>query len=83
MRERKSSDKSGGSQMHNKAAAMRYLIIDEISTAALYVLGILEKHVTVARQGMFFAADIEDNMYAWGGVNSKQCLPNVSFAIPT
>ena len=55
--------------MHNKAAAIRFLIIDEISTASLYVLGISEKHVTVARQGMFFASDVEENMYPWGGVN--------------
>ena len=50
-RERKTSKHSGGSEMHNKAARLRWLIIDEISTASLYVVCVLEKHVTLARQG--------------------------------
>ena len=55
--------------MHNKAASLRFLIIDEISTSALHVLGILEKHLTVARQGLPFAEGVDAESHAWGGVN--------------
>ena len=39
------------------------------SIAALYVLGILEKHTTVARQGLPFACDADGEAFAFGGVN--------------
>ena len=69
MKERKSSQKTGGAQMHNKSAALRFLIIDEISTASLYVLGVMQKHLTLARQGMPFASAEDGSQFAWGGVN--------------
>ena len=68
-RERKTSRQTGGSQMHNKAASLRRLILDEISTAALSVLGVLEKHLSLARQGMPFATDESGEPRPWGGVN--------------
>ena len=55
--------------MHNKAASLRFLIIDEISTSALSVLGTLEKHLCIARQGMPFADADHGETHAWGGAN--------------
>ena len=68
-KDRKRSEKSGGAEMHNKAAILRFLIVDEVSTAALYVLGVMEKHTSVARQGMPFASAADGTAFAWGGVN--------------
>ena len=70
--ERRKSQKSCGSTMHNKAAAIRFLIIDEISTAALKVLGILEKHTLTAKEGTPGAEDEDEKLGGtrpWGGAN--------------
>lgn len=69
MQERRKSRKTGGSTMHNKAAGLRFLIIDEISTAALKLLGTLEKHTAQARQSLQFAMDHLGELLHWGGVN--------------
>ena len=65
----KRNKKTGGAEMYNKAAGKRWLIIDEISTAALYVSGVMEKNVRKARQGTEFSTDAAGEGRDWGGVN--------------
>ena len=55
--------------MHTKAAGIRFLIIDEISTAALKLLGMLEKHTAQARQNLKFTMAQQGQPLHWGGVN--------------
>ena len=55
--------------MYNKAAGKRWLIVDEISTAASYVSGVMEKNVRKARQGTEFSMDAAGEERDWGGVN--------------
>ena len=91
VQERRKSQKTGGSTMHNKAAGLRFLIIDEISTAALQLLGTLEKHTAQARQGVKFAMNDQGELLDWGGINliivgdwlqlPAVCVRRVSFAI--
>ena len=45
------------------------MIVDEISTASLYVAGIMEKNVRKARQGTDFSMDASGDIHDWGGVN--------------
>ncbi len=56
-RERKKSKTSGGSQMYNKCCQLRWLLVDEISTAALYVTGVMGKNMTKAKTGEEYALD--------------------------
>ena len=67
--ERRKSKVSGGTTMHCKATSFRVLLVDEISTAALHVLGLLEKHTAQAKQSTPFAEDASGHLRAWGGVN--------------
>ena len=41
--------------MYNKCISLRWLFIDEVSTASLYVLGVSEKNVRKAKEGSAFA----------------------------
>ena len=55
--------------MYDRCLSQRWLIMDEISTGALYILGIMEKHVSKARDGKSFSRDLQDNLRSWGGLN--------------
>ena len=46
--DKKKSKKTQGSMMYNKCISLRWLIIDEVSTASLHVLGTLEKNLSKA-----------------------------------
>ena len=65
----KKSKTTGGSEMYNKCISLRWLFVDEVSTAALYVLGVMEKNTRKAKEGGAFAEDMDGNGRDWGGVN--------------
>ena len=58
-----------GSTMRNKAAGLRFLIIDKISNVALKLFGALEKHRTQARQCIKHAMDAMGELLHWGCVD--------------
>ena len=68
-REIKRSKTTGGSEMYNKCASLRWLIVDEVSTASLYVLGIVQKDLHKAKETSDLAEDEDGVTRDWGGVN--------------
>ena len=55
--------------MYTKCEVLRVLLIDEISTASLQVLGTMESHVRRARAGLQWSSDASGEPRDWGGVN--------------
>ena len=69
----KKSKATGGSEMYNKCISLRWLIVDEVSTASLYVLGVVEKNLRKAKEGSAFAEDAHGHKRDWGGINVIVC----------
>ena len=67
--QKKRSKNTGGSQMYNKTLSLRWILADEISTAALSVLGILEKNLRKAKENTEGANKEDGTVRDWGGVN--------------
>ena len=61
--------KDGVSEMFLKCISKRWLIMDEISAAALFLLGLVEKNIRKGCQGQFYARNAAGEARAWGGLN--------------
>ena len=59
--------------MFLKCAGLRWLLIDEISTAGLMVLGILERNTRKACASQMHSVDRDGEERCWGGVNLIVC----------
>ena len=61
--------KDGISEMFLKCITKRWLIMDEISAASLYLLGLVEKNTRKGCQGQLYARNAAGDARAWGGLN--------------
>ena len=69
MSEKKRSKTTGATDMYTKCEVLRVLLIDEISTASLQVLGCMESNMRRARSGLAWSTDSNGEPRDWGGVN--------------
>ena len=67
--EKNRSKTTGATDMYTKCEVLRMLLIDEISTASLQLLGTMESHVRRARSGLQWSSDAKGEPRDWGGVN--------------
>ena len=66
---KKRSKSTGATDMYTKCQVLRMLLIDEISTAALQVLGVMESNMRRGRSGLAWSTDASGEPRDWGGVN--------------
>jgi hypothetical protein len=71
-REKRSVDE-GYKSMFLKCAGIRWILIDEISTAGLMILGLLEKTMRKSCSSQLHATDGDGDERCWGGVNIIIC----------